>query len=85
MWDECGTAQARELLGELHSQVANISHKLDTVESRRRRISTRGAMLQHRQASILRRELCEAHRLIDGLHRRFPDALRTEGLVPLAH
>ncbi|MBJ7337883.1 hypothetical protein [Mycolicibacterium sp.] len=78
MSDDCGVAQARELLQELHGQVANISQKLHCAEHRRRRSSTRGAMMQHRQLSSLRQELHEAHRLIDGLHRRFPDALTSQ-------
>lgn len=75
MVDDAGAAQARELLRELHEHLVKISHKLDTVERRHRRTSARGAMQDRRQLSSLRQELHEAHRLIDGLHRRFPDAV----------
>jgi hypothetical protein len=78
MVDDHSVAQARELLRELRQHALCISQKLDTVENRRRRTSSRGAMLQRRQSSALRRELHEAHRLIDGLHRRYPEALATE-------
>ncbi|TPG35752.1 hypothetical protein [Mycolicibacterium hodleri] len=81
MEDDSGVAQARELLQELHGQVVTISQKLHCAESARRRTSTRGAMMQHRQASFLRQELHEAHRLINGLHRRFPGALDAEQAV----
>jgi hypothetical protein len=70
-----GAAQARELLKEMYRQVADISHKLETAEGRHRRTSLRGAMQDHRQLSCLRRELYEAHRLIDGLHRRYPETI----------
>ncbi|WP_284228923.1 hypothetical protein [Mycobacterium antarcticum] len=78
MVDDHSTAQARELLRELRQHALSISQKLDAVENCRRRTSARGAMLQRRQSSSLRRELHEARRLIDGLHRQFPDALTTE-------
>jgi hypothetical protein len=69
--DDAGTAQARALLAELFDHVAEISHKIEIVEHHRRS-SARGASLDRRQHSELRRELYEVHRLIDGLHRRFP-------------
>ena len=81
MIDDAAAAQARELLRELHAQVAIIAHKLDTVQGRRLRTSARGAIMQHRQVSSLRQELHEAHRLIDGLHRRFPDAREVERAI----
>lgn len=72
MVDDAGSAQARLLLGELYEQVAGISRKIEKAESRSRRESIRGAAHDRRHQSALRRELYEVHRLIDGLHRRFP-------------
>jgi hypothetical protein len=73
MVDDAGSAQARLLLGEPYEQVAAISHKIEMAENRRHRASIRGAAHDRRHQSALRRELYEAHRLIDGLHRRFPE------------
>jgi hypothetical protein len=70
--DDAGSAQALSLLGELYGQVAEISHKLEAAEARIRRARARGNTRKDPVASILRRELYEAHRLIDGLHRRYP-------------
>lgn len=78
MVEDAGSAQARELFRELSAQVAKIARRLDTVERRHRRTSARGAMLDRRQVAGLRHELCEAHRLIDGLRRRFPDSVMAE-------
>ena len=73
MVDDAGSAQAWLLLGELYEQVGEISQKIETAESRGHRASIRGAAHDRRHQSALRRELYEAHRLIDGLHRRFPE------------
>ena len=75
MAENTGAAQARELLGALHEHVAEISQKIDKSECRGRRVSIRGATHDRRLQSELRRELYEAHRLIDGLHRQFPETL----------
>jgi hypothetical protein len=75
MVEDAGAAQARALLRELGEQVAEISHKLEAAERRGSRSSIRGATHDRRQRSTLRRELYEVHRLIDGLHRRFPETL----------
>jgi hypothetical protein len=73
MEGDAGSAQAQALLNELWGQVARISYKLEAAEQRNRRAELRGICRRDPTASALRRELCEAHRLIDGLHRRFPD------------
>jgi hypothetical protein len=70
--DDAGGAQAVALLGELYAHVADISNKLEAAESRTRRARARGNTRKDPVAGGLRRELYEAHRLIDGLHRRFP-------------
>lgn len=75
MVEDAGAAQARALLREMHEQVFEISRKLEHVERRHRRTSTRGASLDRRQLAALRRELYEAHHIIDGLHRRFPETM----------
>jgi hypothetical protein len=70
---DASTAQAREMLGSLEEYLVEISRKLKRVEAERdRRVSMRGASLHRRQRAELRREFYEAHRLIDGIHRRFP-------------
>ena len=75
MVDHAGEAQARVLLRELHQQVAAVSRKIEIVERRGRRHSARGQQCDRRQQSELRRDLYEVHRLIDNLHRRFPQTL----------
>jgi hypothetical protein len=76
MVEDASTAQARQMLGSLEAYLVQISGKLERVEAqddlRDRRVSTRGATLHRRQRADLRREFYEAHRLIDGIHRRFP-------------
>jgi hypothetical protein len=79
MVDDAGAAQARALLKELDDHVDHISRKIDIVERRHRRaVSVRGVAHNHRQRSHLRSELYEAHRLIDALHRRYPETLPAE-------
>jgi hypothetical protein len=77
MVDDAGAAQARALLRELYEQVAVISNKLEAAERSVARTSIRGATQDRRQRSALRSELYEAHRLIDGIHRRFPETVPT--------
>lgn len=72
MVDDAGGAQAQALLGELYGHVVDISHKLEAADERNRRARAHGNARKDPVAGILRRELYEAHRLIDGLHRRFP-------------
>ncbi|MDX1893421.1 hypothetical protein [Mycolicibacterium sp. 050158] len=78
MFEDAEALQATSLLKELHNQVDKVSCKLEIVERRNRRRSARGIADVHRQQSELRRELREAHRLIDGLHHRYPETL-TDG------
>jgi hypothetical protein len=81
MTEDAGAAQARALLRELGEHVAEISHKLEAAELRGARTSIRGATHARKHRSTLRRELYEAHRLIDGLHRRYPETLPRAGAV----
>jgi hypothetical protein len=75
MSEDAGAAQARLLLTELYEQIHEISRKLETAEMRGLRVSARGATHDRREQSQLRRDLYEAHHLVDGLHRRFPETL----------
>jgi hypothetical protein len=70
--DDAESAQALALLGELYGHVAQTSQKLEAADERNRRARTRGNARRDPIAGTLRRELYEAHRLIDGLHRRYP-------------
>ena len=72
--DDPASAQARAFLRELYGHVSDISHKLEAADERNRRARARGTNRRDPIIGTLRRELHEAHRLIDGLHRRFPDA-----------
>ena len=75
MSDDAEALQARTLLNELRDQVEKVSRKLEIVEQRNKRRSARGIAHVHRQQSELRRELREAHRLMAGLHHRYPETL----------
>ncbi|MEU0494521.1 hypothetical protein [Mycobacterium sp. NPDC006124] len=82
MSSDAEVEQARSLLRELDDQVEKVSKKLEIVERRNRRLSARGIAHVHRQQSELRRDLYEAHRLIDGLHRRYPQTQPNRIAVP---
>ena len=73
MVEDAGSAQARALLGELYGHARGISHKLEAADERNRRARARGTSRRDPIASTLRRDLHETCRLIDGLHRRYPD------------
>lgn len=73
MRDDPAVAQAFLLLAALHEQVSEISDKLLAAERNSRNLRSRGTAHDQRRAAELRRDLYEAHRLIDGLHRRFPE------------
>jgi hypothetical protein len=72
--DDPGSAQARAFLSELYGHVSDLSLKLEAADARNRRATARGARRRDPAVGTLRRELHETRRLIDGLHRRFPDA-----------
>lgn len=75
MVDESSIAQARSFLTELYHQVAVVSQRIEAAERRCPRTSARGQAMNRRMQSSMRRELYEVHRLIDGIHRRFPETL----------
>lgn len=85
MVDDAGNAQAKALLSELYGHVADISHKLEAADQRNRRASARGNSRRDPIAGILRRELYEAHRLIDGLHRRYPQTVPESRRLATGH
>jgi hypothetical protein len=71
--DEADIAQASLLVAALWEQVNETSDKLEAAEHRLARAHAATiSSLYRRQAAELRRELYQAHHLIDGLHRRFP-------------
>ena len=72
MVDDAGCAQALALLRELYQQVDDVSSRIEAAERRGGRASVRGAAQDRRHQAALRRELYEVHRLIDGLHKRYP-------------
>jgi hypothetical protein len=71
--EDPGSAQARALLRELYGHAQGITHKLEAADERNRRALSRGTSRRDPIASTLRRELNETRRLIDGLHRRYPE------------
>ena len=73
MVDDAGTSQARALLRELYEHVTDISRKLEAADGRTLSAQRRGVRRRDPMALTLRHELYEVHRLIDGLHRRFPE------------
>ena len=72
--DDANTAQTRKLLQSLQAHVDDISKKVEFAEIRTRRVQGHAAVAARRRVASIRHELYEAHRLIDGLHRRFPAA-----------
>ena len=73
MSEDIGAAQARLLLIALQDQVTAISVEIESAELRGQRTSVRGRLRDHHEQAELRRDLYEVHRLIDRLHRRFPE------------
>ena len=72
MAEDAGVAQARMLVGLLRDEIAAISHKLKAPDSDVHRRTEHGHYRRVRRAAVLRRQFYEAHRLLDGLYRRFP-------------
>ncbi len=72
--DDPNLAQARLLLASLWEHVGDTSRKIEDIEARVQSMTPgTGPHAQHRRhAEMLRPELYETHRLIGGLHCRFP-------------
>lgn len=73
MLEDVSVAQARILLASLHGHVEGIS-AVAAIERRLGATTGRPVALSHQRerAAALRKDLYEAHRLIDALHLRFP-------------
>lgn len=74
MLEDVSVAQARILLASLHGHVEEISAAVAAIERRLGATTGRPVALSHQRerAAALRKDLYEAHRLIDALHLRFP-------------
>jgi hypothetical protein len=59
----------------LRDEIAEISDKLKAADSDVHRRTEHGHHRRARRAALLRRQFFEAHRLLDGLYRRFPETL----------
>jgi hypothetical protein len=75
MAEDAGVGQARMLVGLLRDEIAEISDKLKAPDSDVHRRTEHGHHRRVRRAAVLRRQFYEAHRLLDGLYRRFPETL----------
>ncbi len=69
MAEDPQVAQARQLLKALDAQICDISERLDSLAQRR----GRSPHYDPRPQRALRALLDEAHRHVDGIHRRFPE------------
>jgi hypothetical protein len=75
MAEDAGVQQARMLVGLLRDEIAEISDKLKAPDSDVHRQTEHGHHQRVRRAALLRSQFYEAHRLLDGLYRRFPETL----------
>jgi hypothetical protein len=73
--EDAGVEQARMLVGLLRDEIAEIPDKLKAPDSDVHRRTEHGHHQRVRRAALLRRQFYEAHRLLDGLYRRFPETL----------
>ncbi|WP_236737568.1 hypothetical protein [Mycobacteroides franklinii] len=72
--EDPSVAQARVLLTSLDEHIDTLTQSIGKVEHRLRHTPQHTASwrhLRHRMAAM-RNDLHEAHRMVDGLHRRFP-------------
>jgi hypothetical protein len=85
MGEDAETAQARLLAALLKEQISAISNELDAEANLDPEPQVVGDAHDHRR-DRLRRQLSEAHRLIDNLYRRFPQVLDSSATVqPTRH
>lgn len=74
MPNDADRAQARMLVSLLRHEITEISDELEAAEKRaRRHPHKRGHDSGAKRIAVLRPRLYEAHRLLEGLYRRFPD------------
>ncbi|EUA47069.1 hypothetical protein [Mycobacteroides abscessus] len=76
MIEDPSTAQARALLTSLYEHVNEVSQSIIETERRNQNAPVRPTAARHRRRHLiaLRKDLYEAHRLIDELHRTFSSA-----------
>lgn len=84
MTEEASVAQARTLLASLYEHVNEVSTTMAKTEHLIRHTSRHSTTHRHhhRRASAMRKDLYEAHRLIDGLHHRYPATRDTQWAPP---
>jgi hypothetical protein len=72
--EDASVAQARTLLASLYEHVNELSQTMTKTEHLIRHTPAHSTTQRHhrRRASAMRKDLYEAHRLIDGLHHRYP-------------
>jgi hypothetical protein len=68
---ECDAAQAVELVRALHDQVRQMTIRLSRVEHQGGAATGDSASGMRLEAAALRRDIYEAHKLIDRLQRRY--------------
>jgi len=75
MIEDASRAQARMMITVLRCEIAEISDELQTTEKHHgRQPRERGHSYRVKRITFLRQQLNEAHRLIEGLYRRFPES-----------
>lgn len=74
--EDADLKQARVLVGLLQATIAEVSQRLEAPEIPARGAPVHDQAQPHRQVESLRREFHEAHRLLDGLYRRFPEMVQ---------
>jgi hypothetical protein len=75
MIEDASLAQARMMITVLRGEITEISDELQTTEKHlRRQAPERGPSYRVKRITFLRQQLFEAHRLIEGLYRRFPES-----------
>ncbi|CPU37660.1 Uncharacterised protein [Mycobacteroides abscessus] len=81
--EDASVAQARELLASLYEYVGKVSASIVKAENLIRYTQRHRSSYRHHRLRLdgMREDLYEAHRLIDGLHRRYP-AIREQQLLP---
>ncbi|TDZ93464.1 hypothetical protein [Mycobacteroides salmoniphilum] len=74
MVEEVSVAQAQSLLRCLYEQVNEISEALTRAQHRIGHTAAQSPSCRHQRLSVaeMRKDLYEAHRLIDRLHHRYP-------------
>lgn len=74
MIEDPSVAQARVLLTSLYAHIDELSQSMIKAEQRIRHTQHHATSWRHQRQRMaaMRKDLHEAHRLIDGLHRRFP-------------